>query len=142
MEDLNTFKGRFQYGDVAVDEAKRILDFLEIQYKTSKEFWKPNWTNILDKEFGDLILLQDVDDPIWIDVKRNSIPKESLNAFNGDYFWIFHHFVDYQNLLITKQEVLDLDLPLYELASKKSVGYKIKDIYGKVHRSIEDIFID
>lgn len=138
MNNLDSFHDRLTYGKQAEHHAHKILKERGIAFRTSKEFWGDDlWSNDLDKEFGDIIIEQPNKDPIWIDVKRNSIPIKSLNEFVGDYFWLFHHYVENYSILITPAEVLALDLPLHELASGDP-GHKIKDIVD-TGRSIEDI---
>ena len=136
MDNLDTFRDRFKYGDVAVEKAIEILTKLKIPYKTCKESWGNKWNNEIDAQYGDLLILHNPVKPIWIDVKRNSVSVDSLNKFEGHYFWVFHHFVDHLNLLITKQEILSLDLPLHELASGVD-GYKIGNMYSKAHYNIK-----
>jgi len=127
MTTLDSFHDRLRYGKEAEEYAHRILTERKIPFKTSEQYWSDWWTNSLDKEFGDIIIEQPNKEAIWIDVKRNSIPITSLKEFVGDYFWLFHHYVENYSILITPKEVLALDLPLHELSSGDT-GYKIKDI--------------
>ena len=138
MNNLNSFHDRLKYGKEAEEYAHKILNERGITFRTSKEYWGEDlWSKRLDKEFGDIIIEQPNKDPILIDVKRNSIPITSLDEFVGDYFWVFHHFIENYSILITTKEVLALDLPLHELSSGNP-GHKIKDIQD-TGRSIGDI---
>ena len=125
---MKNFTERKTYGDVAEEYAHKILTELKIPFITSREYWGEEWTNELDGRYGDIQLYPGSEHFMWIDVKRNSIPIKSLNKFEGDYFWLFHHIVENYSMLITKDEVLSQPNLNESILSSGDPGYKIKDI--------------
>jgi hypothetical protein len=135
---MESFNDRKEYGEIAVEHSIKILDNSKIPYITSKQYWGNKWTSSIDAKYGDIVLYPDDTNPIWIDVKRNSISKHSVKEFKGDYFWIFHHIVEIYSILLTKEELLSQPNLNESILSSGDPGYKIRNIESPT-RSIRDL---
>ena len=135
---MNDFNERLTYGEGAISEATNILDKYNIPYKKSQDYWDTKWSNTLDKIYGDIIILSESSDPLcWIDVKRNSVSIESINAFKGNYYWIFDTNLN-RNIFLPPEYFISANLPIKQLWSGDP-GYKIGDIPKHIDKKYEYI---
>jgi len=94
---------RFNYGEYAVQESYKTLRHRHVWFKSSKSHFGEAWSPHVDKLWGDIVITIE-ETNYYFDVKRNSVSIDSLNAFAGDYFLVYHHFLK-ENVVIPREHL-------------------------------------
>jgi len=121
---MSTKEERLIFGKEAEEYCRKHFERIGVKVKTVTDHLGLNWTAELDKKIGDLILEIFGPKYIFIDVKRGSISKESLEKFKGNYYFVYNS--NLTELFIFKPEDLKICSKLsYERLSSNDWGIKL-----------------
>ena len=94
-----TREERDVFGNEAEEFAFKNLE--REKFKVLKTKDRSDWSPKLDQKIGDLIIAL-LSGYIFIDIKRNSISKASLQRFKGQYYFVYN--VNLTDLFIFRSE--------------------------------------
>ena len=121
---------RYNYGEYAVLESYKTLRERQVWFKSSKSHFGDAWCPHVDKLWGDVVITIG-ESNYYFDVKRNSVSIDSLNAFVGDYFVVYHHTLK-DNVVIPREHLKGFqDKYTKEPLRSGDLGIKYWNFYDK-----------
>jgi hypothetical protein len=146
MNDLNSFSGRNDYGEKAVEKTAEFLNYKGIKYDrvVARETWRKtdqnrNWDEMkklrkLDLENGDLTISNEN-----FDIKRNAISLYSLDNFKGKYFILHDHFLN-EARVYDVEELRRCNRAHCEKLSSGDLGFKFHQLKNVKYKTLEEFF--
>ena len=136
---MSTREERDKFGSEAEEFGFLNLIREGFEVLKTKDRFKLNWSPKLDQKIGDLIIALP-SGYIFIDIKRNSISKASLQGFKGQYYFVYD--VNLTELFIFEPENIKKCKKLsYENLSSGDLGIKLFQLKNYVPYLLLDEFI-
>jgi hydroxymethylpyrimidine pyrophosphatase-like HAD family hydrolase len=132
MNTLNTFNGRYAYGEEAEIAFENYLKNKSITY--IRYINESYWNKTYDLINGDFFVMNEN-----FDVKRNSISFHSLDNFKGKYYIIYHHDL-HSSLVIETNEIQKLNRNNYDILSSGDKGFKYYRLKNLKHVTLDEFF--
>jgi hypothetical protein len=134
---MESRKERDEFGEEAEVFCHKGLERENIKVIRSKD--RSDWTPLLDRKIGDLIIVL-LNQYLFIDIKRNSISKDSLHGFKGDYYFVYN--VNLTELFIFKpKDIKNCKELSYETLASGDPGIKLFRLKSHVPYITWDEFI-
>jgi hypothetical protein len=133
---MYTKEERLKFGLEAEEFCQKCFEKIGIKVLRSRD--QQNWNSSLDRKIGDLILV--FKEYVFIDIKRGSISKDSLEAFKGQYYFVYN--VNLTELFIFKPaDIQNCSKLSYVRLSSNDWGIKLDQLKRHVSFMTLDEFL-